>query len=99
MKTAIVKITHLVEIPDLKNYYSTQSIDELANSIELDNGMRSPIIVTEKYEIIDGYRRLDAMKSLGKDYIDVLIDNVEPTIFERIIRNMYRTKSSTTFRF
>jgi hypothetical protein len=94
MKTAIVKIDHLVEIPELKEYYSAQSIDELANSIELDNGMRTPIIVTEKYEVIDGYRRLNAMKSLGKEHIDVLIDAVEPTIFERIIRNMYRTKST-----
>ena len=94
MKTAIVKIDHLVEIPELKEYYSAQSIDELANSIELDNGMRTPIIVTEKYEVIDGYRRLNAMKSLGKEHIDVLIDAVEPTIFERIVRNMYRTKST-----
>ncbi len=93
MKTGIVKISHLVEIPELKAYYTPQSIDEIATSIEVDGGMRSPIIVTESYEIIDGYRRVDAMKVLNKEYINVLIDEVPPTTFERIIRNMYRTKT------
>ena len=93
MKTAIVKISHLVEVPELKQYYTHQSIDELAMSIDVD-GLKKPIIVTEKYEIIDGYRCVDAMKILGKEYIEVLIDDVEPTIFERIIRNMYRTKTT-----
>lgn len=94
MKTAIVKISHLVEIPELKAYYTPQSIDEIASSIETDGGMRNPIIVTENYEIVDGYRRVDAMKSLNKEYINVLIDDVPPTVFERIIRNMYREKST-----
>jgi hypothetical protein len=93
MKTAIVKISYLVEIPELKQYYTGQSIDELANSIEVDT-MKTPIIVTEKYEIIDGYRRVEAMLLLGKEYIEVWIDDVEPIIFERIIRNMYRTKTT-----
>jgi DNA modification methylase len=97
MKTAIVKISHLVEVPELKQYYTHQSIDELATSIDLDGGMRTPIIVTEKYEIIDGYRRMEAMLLLGKEYIDVWIDDVEPIIFERIIRNMYRTKTTDDF--
>ncbi len=94
MKTAIVKISHLVDVPELKEYYTHQSIDELATSIDVDGGMRTPIIVTEKYEIIDGYRRVEAMILLGKEYIEVWIDDVEPTIFERIIRNMYRTKTT-----
>jgi DNA modification methylase len=94
MKTAIVEISHLVEIPELKAYYTPQSIDEIATSIETDGGMRSPIIVTENYEIIDGYRRVDAMKVLNKEYINVLIDDVPPTVFERIIRNTYRTKTT-----
>ena len=94
MKTGIVKISHLVEIPELKAYYTPQSIDEIATSIETDGGMRSPIIVTENYEIIDGYRRVDAMKALNKEYINVLIDDVPPTVFERIIRNTYRTKTT-----
>lgn len=97
MKTAIVKISLLVEVPELKQYYTHQSIDELASSIDVDGGMRTPIIVTEKYEIIDGYRRVEAMLLLGKEYIEVWIDDVEPIIFERIIRNMYRTKTTDDF--
>ena len=93
MKTAIVKISHLVDVPELKEYYSHQSVEELATSIDVD-GLKMPIIVTEKYEIIDGYRRVEAMILLGKEYIEVWIDDVEPTIFERIIRNMYRTKTT-----
>jgi len=93
MRTEIVKISQLVEIPELKLYYTPQSIDEIATSIEVDGGMRSPIIVTESYEIIDGYRRVDAMRKLHKEDINVLIDDVPPTVFERIIRNMYRTKT------
>ena len=87
MKTAIVKISHLVDVPELKEYYTHQSVEELASSIDID-GLKMPIIVTEKYEIIDGYRRMEAMLLLGKEYIEVWIDDVEPTIFERIIRNM-----------
>jgi DNA modification methylase len=96
MKTAIVKISHLVEVPELKQYYTHQSIDELSNSIVVD-GLKTPIIVTENYEIIDGFRRVEAMKQLGKEYIDVWIDEAEPVIFERIIRNMYRTKTTDDF--
>lgn len=93
MKTAIVKISHLVEVPELKQYYTHQSIDELAMSIDVD-GLKTPITVTEEYEIIDGYRCVEAMMKLGKENIKVLIEDVEPTIFERIIRNMYRTKTT-----
>ena len=93
MKTAIVKISHLVDVPELKEYYSHQSVEELATSIDVD-GLKTPVIVTEKYEIIDGYRRMEAMILLGKEYIEVWIDDIEPTIFERIIRNMYRTKTT-----
>jgi DNA modification methylase len=94
MKKAIVKISHLVEVPELKQYYTHQSIDELATSIDVDGGMRTPIVVNEQLVIIDGFRRVEAMIQLGKESIDVLIDDVEPTIFERIIRNMYRTKTT-----
>ncbi len=94
MKTATLEISHLVEVPELKEYYTPQSIDELATSIDVDGGMKIPIIVNEKFQIIDGYRRVDAMRFLRKKYIEVWIDDVEPTIFERITRNMYRIKTT-----
>ena len=94
MKTSTLEISHLVEVLELKEYYTPQSIDELATSIDLDGGMKIPIIVNEKFQIIDGYRRVDAMRLLRKKYIEVWIDDVEPTIFERITRNMYRIKTT-----
>lgn len=94
MKTGNVKISDLEEVQELKQYYTHQSIDELATSINVDGGMRTPIVVNEQLVIIDGFRRVEAMIQLGKESIDVLIDDVEPTIFERIIRNMYRTKTT-----
>jgi hypothetical protein len=45
-------------------------------------------------EIIDGYRRSDAIKEIGLDEIDVFICDVEPTIKERITRNMHRKKTT-----
>lgn len=92
MKTANVKISHLVVIQELKEYYSPQSNEELASSIKID-GMKTPIIINERNEIIDGFRRVEAMLLIGKEHIDALIDDVDPTVFERIVRNMYRTKT------
>ena len=97
MKTAIVKISALVEVPELKSFYSPQSFEELANSIKEDGGMKIPIVVNEKYEIIDGYRRKDVMVSLGNQYINVIIEDVEATVYEHIIRNLYRTKITDDF--
>ena len=93
MKTAKVKISYLVTKTELKELYSAQSIDELVNSIEVD-GLKTPIIVSKDFEIIDGYRRVEALIHLGKEYVDVLIDEVDPSVFDRIIRNMYRTKTA-----
>ena len=94
MKTAIVKISTLVEVPELKSFYSPQSFEELSNSIKEDGGMKIPIVVNEKYEIIDGYRRKDVMVSLGHQYINVIIEDVEASVYEHIISNMYRTKTT-----
>lgn len=94
MKTTIVKISALVEVPELKSFYSHQSFEELANSIKEDGGMKIPIVVNEKYEIIDGYRRKDVMVLLGHQYINVIIEDLEASVYEHIIRNMYRTKTT-----
>ena len=97
MKTALVKISALVEVPELKSFYSPQSFEELANSIKEDGGLKMPIVVNESYEIIDGYRRKNIMDSLGHKYINVIIEDVEASVYEHIIRNMYRTKTTYDF--
>lgn len=94
MKTELLEISTLIEIEEFKQYYSKQSITELSNSIELDGGLKVPIIVSEKLEIIDGYRRVEALDSLGQELVNAVIVDVEPTIYERIVRNMYRTKTT-----
>ena len=70
MQKEKVKIASLIEVPELKNFYSEQSINELKNSIETD-GLKNPISITENLEIIDGYRRLSAIKALNIDEIEV----------------------------
>jgi len=87
-----VKIASLIEVSELKNLYSEQSIDELKNSIETD-GLKIPIIISENFEVVDGYRRLDALKALGQDTIDVVVNYDKATLNQRRIRNMYRVKT------
>ncbi len=47
-------------------------IDTLAQSIE-KMGLIHPVIISEKYELLSGYRRLQACKKLGWDTIQVKI--------------------------
>ena len=92
MQKEKVKIASLIEVPELKNFYSEQSINELKNSIETD-GLKNPISITENLEIIDGYRRLYAIKALNIDEIEVFKTLDKAIIKNRITRNMYRTKT------
>ncbi len=47
-------------------------IDTLAQSIE-KMGLIHPVIISEKYELLSGYRRLQACKKLGWETIQVKI--------------------------
>ena len=87
-----VKIASLIEVPELKNFYSEQSNDELINSIETD-GLKNPIVITQDFEVVDGYRRLDAVKALGQETVDVVVNYDKATLNQRRIRNMYRVKT------
>ena len=64
MKKETVKVSSLVDVPELKSYYSEQPNAELVESIKND-GMKIPIIISSENEIIDGYRRVSALKELG----------------------------------
>jgi len=88
-----IKISELVQVTDLKNYYENQNIDELVISIE-NEGLKVPITVTSGLVVVDGYRRIQSMEQLGETEIDVRIEDVEPTIYERLVRNMYRRKTT-----
>ena len=92
MKKETVKVSSLVDVPELKSYYSEQSNAELVESIKND-GMKIPIIISSENQIIDGYRRVSALKELGIEDVEVLIDEVKPELDERVLRNMYRKKT------
>jgi len=52
----------------------TDNLPQLEKSLNED-GLRVPIVVTTKYEVIDGLRRLQAAKNLGWAHIDCLVTN------------------------
>ena len=93
MKKETVKVSSLVDVPEFKSYYSEQPIAELVESIQND-GLKIPIIISSENEIIDGYRRVAALKELGIEDVEVLVDEVRPALDERVLRNMYRKKTS-----
>lgn len=59
----------------LKNQFTRKKLNELVNSIS-STGLMQPITVRsvgENYEIIDGHRRVEAYKILGKENIPAII--------------------------
>ncbi len=87
-----VNIADLVGVPELKNYYTPQPIEDLVNSINSE-GQKSKVTVTPKLEIIDGYRIVDALSQLSKHEVDIEIIETEDLLKERIARNTYRIKT------
>ena len=50
-------------------------VDRLASSIERI-GLIHPVIITDQYELLSGYRRIQACKKLGWDKIEARVVNV-----------------------
>lgn len=92
MKTTNFKIADLNEIPEFGNLYSEQPVDDLITSIKLE-GQLLPIQITLDGYIIDGYRRVQALKSLGAEDVLVTIRHIKPMIYDRILFNQYRIKT------
>ena len=73
-----------------------ESLMELANSIR-ENGLLNPVIIrknNERYEMISGHRRMEAMLLNGEEYIDAYIKELnddEATIF-MVDSNMQRER-------
>jgi DNA modification methylase len=89
-----LKISDLIVVDDFNNLYEKQTefFNTLKTSIETE-GQKTPCVVNTKMELIDGYLRREVLLKLGTENIEVLIEDVEPTIEERIIRNSYRKKT------
>lgn len=56
---------------------------ELARSIK-ENGQEVPILVTHEYELIDGLRRIEALRSLGETEVSVVPTYMYPRACELI---------------
>jgi DNA modification methylase len=87
-----LSMSALVEVAELKNFYTPQSLDSLKASIK-EEGQKTPVVVSENYEILHGYRIVDAMKELGEETVDVVIIEGKPSLSDYISRNHIREKT------
>jgi DNA modification methylase len=94
MRIINVNISDLKEIPEFRNLYETQSIEELIESYKTD-GQQNPIHITEDLEIVNGYRMVDAIKAAGGTTVLAIIVNGTPDVHTRIILNKYRVKTAS----
>lgn len=75
MEATEIKLTEIYVPAKRRATLDTSKIDILAEDI-LENGMNLPIQVrrgNNRYVLIEGLHRLEAMKALGETTIDVLI--------------------------
>lgn len=93
MKVIEININELIEIPEFRNFYTPQPIDELVQSYQID-GQKVPIHITNKNEIINGYRMIDAIRVSGDTQVKAIILEDEPTLHVRILLNQYRVKTT-----
>lgn len=92
MRIIPVNINELKEIPEFRNFYSPQPLDELIESFSL-YGQMTPIQITPDLQILNGYRMVDAIKAAGGDTVYAIIVDGEPDIHLRILYNQYRVKT------
>ena len=72
--------------------YGATDVSSLVKSI-LDNGLFEPLVITREGNLLSGHRRLEAIKSLGWEDVDVRVVDVENEVITLIEHNRYRTKS------
>ena len=93
MKIITVKIEDLKEIPELRDFYALQPIEDLVESYKTF-GQQNPIHVTVDYEIINGYRMVEAIKRAGGETVQAIIIDGKPDIHQRIVLNQFRNKTT-----
>ena len=89
----IVPIGKIIEVPQYKNLYANQPDQDLTTSYRQD-GQKGFLYVNSRYELINGYRSLSAMKAAGFTSVKVVVMEGEPTIYDRILLNKSRIKTS-----
>ena len=90
MKT--MKVKELIKLKELFDHYTVQSIDPLVSSIE-NEGLKEKPVINLKNEIVHGLRRIAALEILGIEEVEVVVEDVEASLFEYTARNIHRTKS------
>ncbi len=93
MKYTDVNISDLKEIPEFRNFFTPQSIEDLVENYKT-YGQQVPIHISVNYEIINGYRMVDAIKMAGGTMVMAQIIDGEPDIHKRITLNLYRQKTT-----
>ncbi len=93
MKNIDVLIAELKEIPEFRNFFSPQPIEDLVESYKAF-GQLVPIHVSEDLEIINGYQMVDAIKMAGGTTVIAQIIGGKPHIHLRITLNLYRQKTA-----
>jgi DNA modification methylase len=91
----VVKIDQIVEIENFKNFYQNQSEEsenQLKNSLQSE-GQLTPLVVTSDNTLLDGYRRLNFLRDLGYQEVNIQVVELKPTIDLRISLNNYRVKT------
>ena len=73
--------------------YDKKQQDELKKSIEL-NGLLEPITIDNKYFVMSGHRRLEAIKQLGWIDVDCRLSYFENPMISLVELNRYRKKTS-----
>ena len=90
-----VKVDILEHHPKNSEIYDLSNIEELVESIN-EVGLLQSIIVNEKYQILSGHRRFEAIKILGWKEIDVEVKEIDEseTDFYLVQFNKQRVKST-----
>jgi len=91
----VVKIDQIEEIENFKNFYQNQSEEsenQLKNSLQSE-GQLIPLVVSSDYTLVDGYRRLNLLRELGCQEVNVQVVDHTPTLDLRLSLNIYRIKT------
>ena len=90
-----VKVKTLEHHPKNSEIYDLSDIEELVESID-EVGLLQSIIVNEKFQILSGHRRFEAIKRLGWDEVDVEVKeiNESETDYYLVQYNKQRVKST-----
>ena len=90
-----VNVSQLSHHPLNSEIYSLSSLDDLISSIE-EFGLLQPLVINERNEVVSGNRRLEAIRRLGWEEVEVDIKEIndEETELYLVHFNKQRIKST-----